>query len=278
MPDAEVRMTESQTLPMRKSTRERRSLRSILAHSNAAHSAISLVVGLALWEIVGRFFITDRIFFVPFSEAAEAVDEGFAHGPLLHDLRVSLTELVAGYFAAVVLGVAAGVIMGLLPTVRSYLIFWVDVFNATPILALAPIFILMLGIGIESKIVFVAFVAIWSILLNTMTGFQYPDAAELEMAHSFGASAWQKFIYVRIPEAIPSVATGLRIGVGHAVVGIVVGELFGSSAGLGYQLFASKDQFDIAGIFAAVMVLALLALVAVRLMGMLERHLSRWRT
>ncbi|MGI8879561.1 MAG: ABC transporter permease [Jatrophihabitans sp.] len=240
-------------------------------------SLISLAVGLGIWELIGRVFVTDRTFFVPFSTAMQSLWDNLIHGDLLGDIRTSLIELLGGFGLAVVIGIGVGAAMGLSPKIRSALIFWVDFFNATPVLALAPLFILALGIGMSSKIAFIAFVAVWTILLNTMTGFLHPDEGMLEMVSSFGATPWQRMRLVRIPFAIPSISVGLRVGVGRAVVGIVVGELFGSSSGVGYFLFSSRDQFDTAGIFAAIVVLAVMALVAVNLMALLERRLSRWR-
>lgn len=243
----------------------------------SAQSLVPLVVGLGIWELVGRTFLSGSIFFVPFSMAVESIYTGMLHGTLLHDLGVSAFEMVVGFAVAVVIGISVGAAMGLSERIRSALIFWVDVFNATPVLALAPLFILMLGIGISSKIAFIAFVAVWTILLNTMTGFMHPDRGALEMVRSFGGSSWDAFRIVRVPFAIPTVAVGLRLGIGRAAVGVVVGELFGSNAGLGYRLFAAKDQFDTAGIFAAVIMLAVLALVAINIMTLVERRLSSWR-
>lgn len=240
-------------------------------------STLSLVVGLGIWELVGRFIVTDQTFFVPFSVAVESVWTGFTEGSLFTDLRVSAVELLLGFAVAVVVGITVGTAMGLSPRIRSALIFWVDVFNATPVLALAPLFILALGIGLVSKVAFIAFVAVWTILLNTMTGFLHPEKGMLEMVDSFGGNAWQRFRMVRVPFAIPSISVGLRVGIGRAVVGIVVGELFGSTAGLGFYLFSSRDQFDTGGIYAAIIMLAVLALVAVNLMSVLERRLSKWR-
>lgn len=238
---------------------------------------VSLVAGLALWEVVGRYVVTDRTFFVPFSDAAIRMYELLVSGDMVNDIRVTAIELAVGYLCAVVIGTAIGTAMGLSTRVRSILIFWVDVFNATPVLALAPLFILMLGIGLTSKFAFVTFVAVWTILLNTMQGFLHTDKPSLEMARSFGCSGWQAFKWVRLPYAIPTIAVGLRVGVGRAVAGVVVGELFGSTAGLGYRLFASRDAFDTAGIFAAIIVFAMLALIAVNIMGIFERRLSSWR-
>lgn len=248
-----------------------------LLFSSFGRSLLSLVVGLGIWELVGRFVITDRTFFVPFSVAIHSLYDSFFDGSMLTNLRVSVLELLGGFLVAMVVGIGIGTAMGLSPKVRAALIFWVDVFNATPVLALAPLFILALGVDITSKVAFIAFVAVWTILLNTMTGFMHPDAGMLEMVRSFGATPWQKFRIVRLPFAIPTIAVGLRVAIGRAVVGIVVGELFGSTAGLGFYLFSSRDQFDTGGIYAAIIMLAIVALVAVNLMSLMERRLSKWR-
>jgi NitT/TauT family transport system permease protein len=240
-------------------------------------SLISLVVGLGIWELVARYIVTNRTFFVPFSATVQRIWELGQHGALYYDIEVTAIELIGGYLCAVVIGVSVGTAMGLSAKVRACLVFWVDIFNATPVLALAPLFILCFGLGINSKIIFVAFVAVWNILLNSMAGFLLEDKAAIEMARSFGCTRWQEFKYVRVPNAIPTVAVGLRVAVGKAVGGVVVGELFGSTAGLGFLLFNSRDQFDTAGMFAAIAILALMALLAVNLMTLLERRLSRWR-
>lgn len=232
----------------------------------------SFLAGLLLWELVARYVVQNNLFLVPFSTTMLEIVDLVTEGPLLGHLWTSLQELVIGYGLAVVIGIVVGTAMGLSRTVRTSTSFWVDIFNATPIIALAPVFILMLGLGLASKVALVAFIAVWTVTINTAAGFLAIDEELVEMVSSFGATPRQVFTSVRVPMAVPYIVVGLRIGIGRAIVGVVVGELFGATSGLGYFLFQSKDRFDTPGIYAAIVVLAVVALAAVRALEFVERQ------
>jgi NitT/TauT family transport system permease protein len=154
---------------------------------------------------------------------------------------------------------------------------WVSMLYATPIIALGPLFILWLGIGAASKIAIVFLTAVFPILINTVSGLTNTDRNLIEVARSFGAGARQIYIKVRMPAALPFIIAGLRLSVARALVGVVVAELFGARAGLGFLILNSAQAFDTAGLFVGVIILAIAGVVAVELLKWLESALAPWR-
>jgi NitT/TauT family transport system permease protein len=148
---------------------------------------------------------------------------------------------------------------------------------AMPIIALGPLFILWLGIGIGSKIAIVFLTAVFPILINTVTGLTNADRILIEVARSFGANSFQIYTKVRMPAALPFIIAGLRLSVARALVGVVVAELFGARAGLGFLIVNAAQSFDTAGLFVGVIVLAIAGVVSVELLKWIEAVLAPWR-
>ncbi|MFF0372053.1 ABC transporter permease [Micromonospora sp. NPDC005087] len=256
--------------------RSRRGPLAMVRRQGPVTATISVIVGLGLWEILGRKVITNDLFFVPLSSAVERLWQMGRDGELWSNLYPSLLEILLGYGGATIAGIAIGVLMGVWRPLRLALSPWVELLNAIPIIALAPLFILSLGLGLNSKIALIGFFVIWSIVLNTYVGFENADQQLKDMVRSFGSTRWQILRYVEFPHVIPFIAVGMRVALGRAMVGVVVGELFGSTSGIGYFLFQSKDRFDTAGIFTSLILLSAIALIGSGLIRLLERVLAPW--
>jgi NitT/TauT family transport system permease protein len=154
---------------------------------------------------------------------------------------------------------------------------WVFALNAAPIVALAPIIILWFGIGVASKVAVVIFLVIFTLSVNTEVGIRSADQHLVTLARSFGATRRQIFFTVSLPWAVPFIVSGLRLAVGRALIGVVVGELFGARAGLGYVITDASQVFDMPTLFAAVIILAGAGIVLTSLLRALERRLAVWR-
>jgi len=235
------------------------------------------IVLLVMWEIIGRFVITSKLFFVPFSDVLAAFSNLLATGELQQHFVVSGQEFLQGYFMAAIAGTVMGFVMAHSRLLREYLEPLLSALYSTPMIALTPLFILWFGIGMASKIAVVFLMVIFPVWINTSVGFVSTDRSYLEVARSFGASRWQSFVQVVFPSALPFVIAGLRLGVGRGIVAVVVGELFGARAGLGYLIFFSSQAFQTANLFVGILVLALTGMFSMAALQRLERHLAPWR-
>jgi NitT/TauT family transport system permease protein len=178
---------------------------------------------------------------------------------------------------AVVVGITIGLFMGASRRVRDYLDPLVSALYATPMIALAPLFILWFGIGVNSKIAVVFVLAVLPIVINTETGIRTVDPHLVETARAFSAGRAQIFRKVMLPAALPTIVTGLRLGVGRGLIGVVAGELFAAQAGLGYLVVASSQLFNPAGVFVGITALAGAGVLAMVLLRRVERKLAPWR-
>jgi NitT/TauT family transport system permease protein len=173
--------------------------------------------------------------------------------------------------------VAIGVVIASSTPAKLMLQPWVSGLYATPTVALAPLFILWLGVGITSKIVVVATLVVFPVIINTETGLRTTNKNLVETVRSFGANRWQTFTKVSLPSALPFIFAGLRLGIGRGLIGVVVAELFGARAGLGELISESAESFDMPALFAGVTLLAIAGIVLTSGFQRLEKKLIPWR-
>lgn len=239
-------------------------------------STLSVVGGLALWEVISRFFVANALFLAAPSQIAIAIYHLGRTGQLWRDIEISAAEFAFGYVIACVLGVALGLAMAASVTAKQSLQPWVSGLYATPIIALAPLFILWFGIGIWSKVIVVISLVIFPVAINTKSGLRTTSERLIEMLRSFGATSRQIFVKVSLPSAVPFILAGLKLGIGRGLIGVVVAELFGSRAGLGNLISQSADAFNMPELFAGVVILAFAGIVMTAGFGKLEQRLVPW--
>jgi NitT/TauT family transport system permease protein len=237
---------------------------------------LSVLGGLVLWELVSRLFIANALFLAAPSQIAVAIYRLNATGELWQHIAVSAAEFALGYVIACVLGIALGLAMASSATMKQALQPWISGLYATPTIALAPLFILWLGIGIWSKVLVVIFLVLFPVAINTEAGLRTTSERLIEMLRSFGASRRQIFLKVSLPSAVPFILAGLKLGIGRGLIGVVVAELFGSRAGLGRLISQSADAFNMPELFAGVVVLAFAGIVLTAGFGWLEQRLVPW--
>jgi len=238
---------------------------------------VSFAVAIALWELCARVFIDNTLFFTPLSSVVIRAGELWSTGELQRHIYVSFIEFICGFGLSIIVGIALGVVLAEFSLIRGLVDPWISMLYATPIVALGPLFILWLGIGLTSKIAIVFLVAVFPILINTVSGLTTTDRALIEVARSFAANQQQIYTKVRLPAALPFIIAGLRLSVARALVGVVVAELFGARAGLGFLILNAAQSFDTAGVFVGVIILAIAGVVAVELLKWLESRLAPWR-
>ena len=238
---------------------------------------LSVLVALAAWEAAGRLRLVDPLFISAPSRIVAAGIELFASGGLWNDLRVSGIEFLAGFALSVLVGIPLGLVMGWYRRVAYVLDPFVNAFYATPRVALLPLVVIWVGIGIWSKIAIVFLGAVFPVLLSTYSGVRTTDARLLRAARSFGADDLQIFRTLILPGSVPFIVTGLRLGVGRALIGVVVGELYAATAGIGFLISVAGNSFQTDKVFVGVLLIALVGIVSMELLGRLERRFERWR-
>jgi NitT/TauT family transport system permease protein len=237
----------------------------------------SFAVAAILWEFTARVIVDNPLFFTSLVAIAERGAALWRTGELQEHIWISFIEFAGGFFLAAVIGILAGIGMAASSTARGFFDPWVSMLYATPILALGPLFILWMGIGVASKIAVIFLTAVFPILINTLVGLTTTDRTLIDVARSLGATPQQIYLKVRMPAALPFIIAGLRVSVARALVGVVVAELFGARAGLGFLIINAAQSFDTAAVFVGVIILAVAGVVSVAALKWLERAMAPWR-
>ena len=252
-------------------------LRFIKDHSHGAIAAASVIGGILLWEIVARWVIQDKLFLVAPTVMIVRAMELIKTGELQEHTITSGLEFVIGFGLASIVGILGGLLIGVNRTARSISAPWISAMNSTPTVALSPLLILWFGLGLSSKVVVVFIVSVFSVLVNTQAGVEDADPRLIETARAFGAKRWQIFLKILLPASVPYIVAGLRLGVGRALVGVVVAELFGATSGLGYMITTASQIFDMAALFTAISILAVAGVLSTELIRIIERRIAPWR-
>jgi len=237
---------------------------------------LSVLTGLALWEVVGRYMVKNKLFLATPLQAIEKIGETILSGELAHHSWVSIQEFMIGFVVACIAGIAIGLFMARSERTANALNPWVSGIYATPVIAVAPLFILWFGIGIWSKVAVVISLVVFPVIINTEVGIRSADKQLIEMVRAFGATQTQVFWKVSLPAATPFILAGIRLGVGRGLIGVVVGELFGSRAGLGFMIVQAAEVFDMPLLFAGIIVLAAAGILLTAAFRSLERRLVPW--
>jgi len=237
---------------------------------------LSVVGGLLLWEVVSRLFVANALFLAAPTQILQAIYSLTLSGEMERHVAISATEFAIGYVIASAIGIAVGFGMANYPTFKQAMQPWISGLYATPTIALAPLFILWLGIGIWSKVLVVIFLVLFPVTINTEAGLRTTSERLIEMLRSFGASSRQIFFKVSLPSALPFILAGLKLGIGRGLIGVVVAELFGSRLGLGRLISQSADAFNMPELFAGVIVLAVAGIAMTAGFGWIERRLVPW--
>lgn len=237
----------------------------------------SIVGGFMIWEIISRYLVASKLFLAAPSQILVALAEMWSGGDMLHHLTISGGEFVLGYVSASIAGIAVGIVLANSTVAKRIIQPWISGLYATPTIALAPLFILWLGVGIWSKVVMVVTLVIFPVIINTEAGLRITSPQLIEMVRCFGATPRQVFLKVALPSALPFIFAGLKLGIGRGLIGVVVAELFGSRAGVGQIISQAADAFNMPRLFAGVIILAIAGVGLTSAFGWLEGRLLHWR-
>jgi ABC-type nitrate/sulfonate/bicarbonate transport system permease component len=246
-------------------------------HENGLLGTLAVAVFLTIWEAAVRFGWISPLFTSSPSRIVTTAVQMFADGGIFYDLQVSGFEFVAGYGLAVLVGVPLGILMGWYRRLNAVLDPFVSALYATPRIALLPLLMIWFGIGFASKIAIVFLGAVFPILVNTITGVRTIDADFVKVARSFGCSDRQLFLTVALPSSVPLLLSGLRLGLGHALIGIVVGEMYGAAHGIGFLISTSGARFQTDKVMVGIIIIAFAGIAMTELLRAIERRFERWR-
>jgi NitT/TauT family transport system permease protein len=236
-----------------------------------------LVVILGGWQIGTMTGLIDVFFFPAPLDIGTQIVSWVADTSFYRHVGITLTETVLGYLIGTGLGVAAGVWLGLSRSAARILDPFIKGLNAIPRVVLAPIFVLWLGLGLWSKVALAVTLVFFITFFNAMQGVREVNPVVLSNARILGANRRDLLRHVYFPAAASWILSSLRTSVGFAVVGAIIGEYLGSSAGLGYLIAQAEGNFDATGVFAGIIILSIFVLLIDTVLNVVEKRLITWR-
>ena len=237
----------------------------------------SFVVILLAWESVVRLGWVNPFFVSQPSAVAAALSRAARSGELGHNIAVSFREFVAGYGLSVVAGTLAGALAGRFRTVEYALDPFLWFLYSAPLIAFYPIFVLWFGLGVPTVIALAFLLSFPQIAASTLNGFQNVNPGLIRAARSFGATEADLLWKVILPASVPMMIAGLRLGIGRALMGVVVGELFGATAGLGYSISYYGGLLKTTDMIASLAVIVVLGVLCTQGLSALEARFDSWR-
>jgi len=235
------------------------------------------VGAVVLWEVLVRLEVMDRFFFSQPTRVAKRIWDWFTSGYIYQHLWTTVWEAVLAFVIGGVLGVLVGFWLARSPLASAVLDPYIRMLNSLPRVVLGPIFVLWFGLGILSKVALGVTLVFFIVFFNTYQGVREVDSVVLNNARMLGATERQLWLHVLIPSAMTWVFSSLHTSVGFALVGAVVGEYMGSARGLGYVISQAEGTFDSTGVFAGMVVLAVVVLLIDFGIHAVENRLLRWR-
>ena len=238
-------------------------------------AALFLLALIAMWEAIIRVFDVPKYLFPAPSQVALALRDDWSTY-LLPAMWVTMNEIVQGFVIAAVAGVGLAIILHIFGPLRRAVYPLLIASQTIPIVILAPILVVWFGFGLTPKLVIVALICFFPIVVNGLDGLRSVDDEFIRMMRTLDAGRWAIFKRIEFPAALPAIFSGLRVAATFAAIGAVFGELSGASAGLGYVIQQATPNLQTARIFAAIVILSLIAFALFALVSLLERIFVPW--
>jgi NitT/TauT family transport system permease protein len=260
--------------------RVRRRARRRRAQVLAGRAAL-LVLIVGGWQLFTALKIVDPFFFGQPSgivkQLHEWVEHGTPYGSLWLQIGTTMKEALLGFICGVVAGVIVGVVLGQSRFLSEVVGPYIKVLNAIPRIVLGSIFTVAFGLGTTSKVLLAGVLVFFVVFFNAFQGVREVDTNLINNARVLGASRLQITRHVVVPSSLTWIIASLHVAFGFAIIGAIVGEFLGSQKGLGLVIATSQNNFNPNGVFAAMLIIAVLALTAEAVIGQLERRLLAWR-
>lgn len=267
VPDAEADVHEAR--PPRRSSLDR--------HGRLI-SFLGFALLIAFWEFATWVFAVPNYLLPPPSQVAVSLYRGIASGILIYHFGYTAYQTLAGFLLAAIVGVTIGTLVTQFKILDLVVYPWVVSIQTLPKVAIAPLIIVWAGYGVRSKIIIVMLSALFPILVNTIVGMRSCDQGKLDLMRSLQATRWETFSKVQLPNALPFIFAGLNVSVVFAILGSIVGEFVGSRAGLGNQILEANVQFNVALIFAVLVILGLFGLTLSTILRAVQRRVLFWHS
>jgi NitT/TauT family transport system permease protein len=229
------------------------------------------------WEYAYRAYKISELIIPAPSQILIALIEGLRSGQLVDGLLTTMQEVVLGFALAAIMAFVIGTLISQIRLLELVIYPYIVAIQTLPKVAVAPLILIWVGLGIEGKVLIAATVAFFPMLVNTIVGLRSAPQNEIDLLRSLSASRWKIFRYVQLPEALPFIFAGLNIGLVLSVLGAIVGEFVGAKAGLGYLILQMNFSMDVSGIFAALLLLGLMGVALDMLTQYLRRKIVFWK-
>lgn len=255
----------------------RRFLSLIRSNERLFYSLLGFAVVLVVWEMAGDFGLYRKSLLSTPTLVWSAAVQDFGSGVIWPDLAASGSEFAIGFVAALAIGIPLGLVIGMFRRVEylvSYLLFGV---YSTPKAAVAPLIIIVLGIGLESKAFFVFLLAFFSVIVSVVAGVRSTSERHLDIASSFGASRWLRFTSVVLPSTFPFILTGIRIATGRSLVGVIVAEELAANQGIGHYIEFYGTLLRTDRVMLGVVILGLFGVLMGEGVRRIEKRYEVWR-
>ena len=234
------------------------------------------VIFVAAWELAVQVLQVPKYVLPTPSTVVSSLVQMVQTPSFWNNFSVTVQEIGLGFVCAVILAFVLGTLISQVPLLEKTLLPYLVAIQTIPKVALAPLFLIWFGFGLTSKVVMTTVIAFFPILINVIEGLRATDSDKIEMLRSVGATKYQIFRMVRLPNAAPFIYAGLDLGIIFAVIGAVVGEFVGAKAGLGYQMLQYNYDFNVASMFATLIVLSALGMTGHSIVRGLQRRFAFW--
>ncbi|KAA9159055.1 ABC transporter permease [Amycolatopsis acidicola] len=240
-------------------------------------SVVSVLVLLAVWQLLAQLGVIDRTQSSSPSDVWHSFAVMAGNGSLGTALLASAKLYGIGLLVSIGIGIVFGLVLGWWRVLGAIFDPWIAILYSTPLIALLPLIIVWFGIGFQGQLVMVVLVSVFPLLVNVMVGTRQADEELLRLAHSFGASQFALVRTIVLPSLVPYMVTGIRLSIGTALIGMVIGEYFEGTDGIGSIILKSGVMLDSSGVFVGIVILAVVALTLTSLIRVAERKVGSWR-
>jgi NitT/TauT family transport system permease protein len=238
--------------------------------------AFSLLVWCLLWEVVGRLGLISLI--PPFTEVIWAMPEVMGSASFVEAARITFQAYGIGMALSLTIGIGLGILMGRVRAIGELMGMWVNIFESSPLTAVVPALIALLGFGLSTMIVTVFVFSVWVIALDTQVGVERVSPSLVEMSQSFGASKRDLYVKILFFAALPELLAGIRLGLIRGLKGVIIGQLLIAVVGMGYLFELYSRSFLMAEFWALLIVVFASAFLASEAVAYFERKVSYYAT
>jgi len=250
--------------------------RTVMRNPQYFLSPVFLVLLLIVWEGAVTMFKVPDYILPPPTKIAESLFFGLKSGLFVHHFLVTAFQALSGFILAAFLGIGVGALVAQFWLVEKTVYPYLVALQTLPKIAIAPLIIIWAGYGIQSKVIIAALISFFPVLVNTIVGLKTCDQGKLDLMISLKATRWETFRMVKLPNALPFVFAGLNIAIVFSILGSIVGEFVGSKAGLGNLIIEANFQFNVAQVFAILVILGAFGVSLNLIVQTLQRRLVFW--